>query len=58
MNIYITRYNSNNNNNNNNNNNKKYCTNQTPTRRRYSTIIMRILRPSKNFRKSKYQIHP
>ena len=58
MNKYITRYNSNNNNNNNNNNNKEKCTNLTSTQRRYSTKIMRILKPSKNFHKSKYQIHP
>ena len=37
MNKYITRH----------NNNKEQCTNPTPTRRRYSTIIMKILRPSK-----------
>ena len=48
MNKYITRY---------CNNNKEYCTNLPPTRRRYSTIIVKILRPLKNFRNSKYQIH-
>ena len=48
MNKYITRY----------NNNKESCKNLNPTWRRYLTIIMRILRPSKNFHKSKYQIHP
>ena len=38
MNKYITRY---------CNNNKEYCTNLPPTRRRYSTIIVKILRPLK-----------
>ena len=49
MNKYITRY---------DNNNKEQCTNLTPTRGRYSTIMMKILKPSKNFRKSNDQIHP
>ena len=48
MNKYITRY----------NNNKEKWTNLAPTWASYSTIIMKILKPSKDFRKSKYQIYP
>ena len=50
MNKYITRYY--------NNNDKEQWENLAPTWTSYLKIIMKILKPSKGFRKSKYQIYP